>query len=159
MSNIDKFLTVGLFISALLTVSTLFYDCRPLRVFFLIMLLVFQMACYYRTKKKWDLYEKIYYCISNWFISVFAMGDPSIDFVFVRESRKTWRDFWSLFCNRWNWYFYWLIKWDDTICRLYYSINRYAFSRMKGCGSNGEKGKIIFNLWTHMFSYNLWFVS
>lgn len=52
MSKIEKFLVAGLFISALLTFLTLFYDLRSLRVFFLIMLLVFQMACYYRAKKK-----------------------------------------------------------------------------------------------------------
>ena len=51
MSNTDEFLIAGVFISAVFTFLTLFYDCRLLRVLFLIMLLVFQMACYFRVKK------------------------------------------------------------------------------------------------------------
>lgn len=51
MNNVDKFLTAGVFINAFLTLSTFFYDCRALRIIFLILLLVFQMACYFRVKK------------------------------------------------------------------------------------------------------------
>lgn len=109
MSNTDKFLIAGLFISALLTLSTLFYDCRSLRVFFLIVLLVFQMLCYYRAKKNWGKNEKGYYRISNMHNSVFIMADSSIDFILVAESWKAWRGFWSIFCNRWNWCFRWFI--------------------------------------------------
>ena len=108
MSNIDKFLTVGLFISALLTVSTLFYDCRPLRVFFLIMLLVFQMACYYRAKNNWGKNEKDYYRISYMPNAVFAMADSPIDYIFARESRSN-RWYSKInFCYRRIWCIYWL---------------------------------------------------
>lgn len=52
MSKLDNFISCGVFVSALLTLSTLFYDCRPLRLLFLVLLLIFQIAFYRRAKKK-----------------------------------------------------------------------------------------------------------